>query len=80
LKKKINLTWETAPEILTVDEAAALVRIPRNAAYSAIQAGLLPAANFGQRRIRVLKSAPQQVFGMAHTDRHSTAALSHGEA
>ncbi len=74
------LTWETAPDILTVEEAAALVRIPRNAAYEAVRLGFLPAANFGQRRIRVAKSVLQQVFGLANAQTPATAALGHGKA
>ena len=71
------ITWETAPDILTIDEAATLLRIPRNAAYAAVRAGLLPAANFGQRRIRVSKSALKQVFGFALEHVGRTAAFSH---
>ena len=79
-KRTAALTWEDAPDILTVEEAAALVRISRNSAYLAIQSGALPAANFGQRRIRVSKAVLGQVFGMATPDRPATAALNHGEA
>lgn len=77
LKKVTTLTWESAPDVLTIEEAASLVRIPRNAAYEAVRAGLLPAANFGQRRIRVSKAVLKQVFGfdLEHVSR--TAAFSH---
>jgi excisionase family DNA binding protein len=77
LKKAAPLTWENAPEVLTIEEAASLVRIPRNAAYEAVRAGLLPAANFGQRRIRVSKSVLKQVFGFALEHVGRTAAFSH---
>ena len=71
------LTWETAPDSLTVEEAASLVRIPRNALYEAIRLGLLPAANFGKRRTRVSKAVLQQVFGLMPQDRATTAAFNH---
>jgi excisionase family DNA binding protein len=77
LKKVAPLTWESAPDVLTIDEAASLVRIPRNAAYEAARAGLLPAKNFGQRRIRVLKAALKQVFGLDLEHVSGTAAFSH---
>jgi excisionase family DNA binding protein len=75
--KKVStpLTWETAPDILTIEEAASLVRIPRNAAYEAVRAGFLPAANFGQRRIRVSKAVLQKVFGLNPEERPGTAAF-----
>lgn len=72
-----GLTWETAPDILTIPEAATLVRIPVNAAYEAVRAGLLPAKNFGQRRIRVSKAVLRQVFGLAPEQMARTAAFSH---
>ena len=50
-----NLSWESAPEILTVKEAAALLRVSTGAVYSAIRLGLLPAANFGKRQTRIAK-------------------------
>ena len=80
MKRTAALTWETAPDILTVEEAALLLRIPRNAAYEAVKLGTLPAANFGQRRIRVAKCVLQQVFGIPPQDKPGTAASSHGEA
>lgn len=75
------MTWESAPDILTAREASALVRIPRNGLYGAIQAGLLPAVRFGPRRIRIAKAVLKKVFGMAQEeDKTKTAALNHGEA
>lgn len=62
MKRAAPLNWESAPDILTIEEAASLVRIPRNAAYEAVRAGLLPATNFGKRRIRVSKAVLKQVF------------------
>lgn len=69
------LTWETAPDVLTVKEAASLVRISRNAVYGAIESGMLPAANFGQRQIRIAKSVLQEVFGLNRAHVHGTAAF-----
>ena len=70
------LTWETAPDVLTVKEAAFLVRVSRNAIYGTIQSGILPAANFGKRRIRIAKGALQQVFGLEQGHLSGTAAFS----
>ena len=69
--------WETAPAILTVEEAAKLLRIPKNACYEAIRLGLLPAHNFGARRIRIAKSALQDVLGVASEHETRTAAFGH---
>lgn len=80
-KKRLHpLAWDSAPDILTVDEAARLVRIPRNAAYEAIRAGFLPAVKFGERRTRISKAVLKKVFEMLPEDRPGTAASSHGEA
>ena len=82
MKQESNspITWETAPDILTAQEASALVRIPRNGIYGAIQAGLLPAVRFGPRRIRIAKAALKEVFGLPLEETDSTAALNHGKA
>jgi excisionase family DNA binding protein len=76
-KVSVPLTWETAPSVLTAEEAAALVRIPRSAFYGAIKAGLVPHHNFGSRLIRIDKTALQQVFGVKLEHRPVTAAFSH---
>lgn len=70
-----TVTWASAPDILTVDEAAALVRIPRTAAYEAIRLGLLPAVNFGVRRTRISKKALQRAFGIGAEEAAMTAAF-----
>lgn len=82
MKQESNspITWETAPDILTAQEASALVRISRNGVYGAIQAGLLPAVRFGPRRIRIAKAALKEVFGLPLEETASTAALNHGKA
>jgi excisionase family DNA binding protein len=50
-----SFSWETAPEVLTVREAAVLLRVTPSAVYAAIRLGLLPAANFGKRQTRIAK-------------------------
>jgi len=69
--------WETAPDSLTVREAAALLRIPRNAAYEAVRLGLLPAVNLGRRRIRISKVALRKVFEATSKQIVQTAAFNH---
>jgi len=61
---------------LTVEEAAILLRISRNAAYQAIRLGVLPARRFGERRIRISKAVLQQVFGQEQEHLSATAAFS----
>ena len=75
-----SLTWENAPDILTVEEASVLVRVPRNGVYGVIQAGLLPAVRLGPRRIRIAKAALREVFHVSPEQNHVTAALNHGKA
>ena len=78
MKKRLeDLDWETAPDSLTVAEAAALLRIPKNAAYEAVRLGLLPAVNFGKRRMRISKTALRQVFGTPSPEARPTAAFNH---
>ncbi len=72
-----TLDWENAPDSLTVREAAALLRIPRNAAYEAVRLGLLPATNFGKRRTRISKSALRKVFDALPEQTAPTAAFNH---
>ncbi|MBV8725441.1 MAG: helix-turn-helix domain-containing protein [Candidatus Eremiobacteraeota bacterium] len=58
-----SLTWENAPEVLTVKEAAALLRVTPSAVYAAIRLGVLPAANFGKRQTRLAKAALREELG-----------------
>ena len=77
--KPRSLTWETAPEILTVEEASVLLRVPRNGVYGVIKAGLLRL--FGW--VRAGSASPRrrsEVFHVSPEQRHATAALSHGKA
>jgi excisionase family DNA binding protein len=55
--KTSNLSWDSAPDVLTVKEAATLLRVSTGAVYAAIRLGLLPAANFGKRQTRIAKHA-----------------------
>jgi len=63
MRKNVSeLTWENAPAILTVEEAAILARVPRSGMYEAVRLGFVPSMNFGQRRTRIAKSALAKVF------------------
>ncbi|MGV3723556.1 MAG: helix-turn-helix domain-containing protein [Actinomycetota bacterium] len=42
---------EDYPDALTVEEAAAVLRIGRQAAYEAVRAGSIPSRKFGKRLI-----------------------------
>lgn len=61
--RRLNLTWENAPDVLTVKEAAALLRVTPSAVYAAIRLGVLPAANFGKRQTRLAKAALREELG-----------------
>jgi len=62
VSRRMRLTWDIAPEVLTVEEAAVLARVPRNAMYEAVRLGIVPAANFGHRRTRIAKVELAKVF------------------
>jgi len=58
----MHSTLEEAPDVLTPEETAKLLRIGRNAAYEAIQRGDIPSVRIG-RRILVPKLALQRMLG-----------------
>lgn len=74
------LRWEDAPDILTVEEAAVLARVPRNAMYEAVRLRLVPSVNFGCRRTRISKHELAKVFASAVEISLPTAAFSLSEA
>ena len=43
--------------------------------YGAIESGILPAANFGQRQIRIAKAVLREVFGLSQEHLPGTAAF-----
>ena len=57
-----SVTLDNAPDLLTVPEAAALLRISRNAAYEAVRRGDLPSLHIG-RSVRVPKAALLERIG-----------------
>ena len=66
----ISLNSPDCPDVLTVDEVTAFLRIGRNTAYEAIRTGLLPCVRVG-RRILIPKSALVRLIdvesGQSHT-------------
>lgn len=54
------------PEVLTVTEAAGVLRLSRNGAYAAVQAGHLPVIRMG-RRILVPRAALERLLCTAST-------------
>ncbi len=75
-----GLTWETAPDVLTVEEAASLVRVPRNGMYEATRLGFVPSVNLGKRRIRIAKRELAKIFAPDVEVTSLTAAFSPSEA
>jgi len=57
------MTLADAPDVLTVDEAAAIARVGRNAMYLAVQRGDVWTARIG-RSIRIPKTALAAFLGM----------------
>jgi len=55
------MTLDSAPDVLTVTEAAKLLRIGRNQAYEAVRTGTLRAIYLG-RSIRVPKAAVRDLI------------------
>lgn len=61
------LSIHTAPDVLTVTEAAKLLRLGRNAMYEAVRTNQVPAVRIGKRLlipkstiIRLLNSEPKE--------------------
>ena len=54
-------TQTARPAVLTVEEAAALLRISRQSAYQAVRAGELPTVKIG-RRILVPRAALERML------------------
>jgi excisionase family DNA binding protein len=50
-------TFKTDPEVLTVDELAALLRVERKTAYAAVARGEIPGARRVGRSIRISRDA-----------------------
>jgi len=75
LSPSTAISWETAPDILTVAEAAILANTTQNGIRAAIRLGLLPATNFGIRRTRIAKEALREVFRRRSELSDSTAAF-----
>ena len=51
---KTYLSYTDVPLMLTVDEAAMLLRISRNSAYAAVRNGDIPSARYG-KQIRIYR-------------------------
>lgn len=51
------------PAVLTVEEAAAVLRIGRSAAYASVRAGDIPSIRVG-RSIRISRFALEQLLGL----------------
>lgn len=49
------LSWSDAPDVLTVDEAARVLRLGRNGMYEMIRTGVVPAIKLGSS-YRIAKS------------------------
>lgn len=60
-------TVDQLPAVLTVEEAAATLRIGRSAAYDAIRRGELPAIRVG-RILRVPRHRLEQMLGIQEDD------------
>lgn len=70
-------SWSDLPDIVTVGEASAFLRIPKNGIYEAIKLGVLPAINAGKRRTRIAKAVLQKTFGVPVEAARMTAAFGH---
>jgi excisionase family DNA binding protein len=57
---------DTMPATITIDEAAAVLGVSRNSAYSAVARGEIPAIRIG-RRLLVPKAALERLLESAET-------------
>jgi excisionase family DNA binding protein len=64
-RRMTNSTAHAAafPEVLTVDEAAKVLRISRQSAYQAVRAGEIPTVRIG-RRLLVPRAQLEQMLGV----------------
>jgi excisionase family DNA binding protein len=62
---------DSLPAVLTVEEAAAVLRIGRAAAYAAVRAGEIASVRFG-RTVRVPRAALLQLLGEPIPDTEPT--------
>lgn len=63
-----DVKLDDAPDVLTVDEAAALARIGRNAMYDAVNRGDIQSVRIG-RSIRIPKAALRRFLGLDSGER-----------
>lgn len=57
------MTLADAPAVLTVEEAAAILRIGRSAAYEAVRRGDIPSIRIGGRILRVPRHRLEAMLG-----------------
>ncbi|MCU1593768.1 MAG: helix-turn-helix protein [Frankiales bacterium] len=57
-------------EVLTVDEAAAYLRISRGLAFAAVRDGTLPSIRIGRRILVPLRHLEALLDGAAHSTEH----------
>jgi excisionase family DNA binding protein len=57
------MSLNDAPDVLTVPEAAAILRIGRNRAYELVRSGELRSVRFGNRTIRIPKPVLVEFLG-----------------
>ncbi len=66
------------PTLLTVPEAAEVLNVPIDRAYTLIRAGLLPAVRLGSKQVRIDRSA-LAAFIRERADRRSDAVIGRQE-
>lgn len=62
----VNMTTPRFGEVLTVDEAAAYLRISRGLAFAAVRDGTLPSIRIGRRILVPLRQLEALLDGDAH--------------